>query len=65
MIRKPLIYLQLYGPYPDITVQEQTYSHLLFMCSTAHARYTQIAGLEMNYLQLITNYDLKLYALLP
>ena len=34
------------------------------MCSTAHASHIQIAGLEMNYLQLIRNYDLQLYALL-
>ena len=28
------------------------------MCSTAHASYIQIAGLEVNYLQIIGNYEL-------
>ena len=62
--RKPLIYLQPYSLYSVCPVLEKTYLHLLFMCSTAHARYIQIAGLEINYLQLITNYILQLYALL-
>ena len=34
------------------------------MCRTAHASYIQLAGLEMNYLQLIRDHDLQLYALL-
>ena len=64
LIWKPVIYLKLYSPYPVCPILEQSYLHLLFMCNTAHARYIQIAGLEINYLQIITHYNLHLYALL-
>ena len=59
LLGEPLISIQLYSPYTVFPVLEQTYLHLLFMCSTVHARYIQIAGLKMNYVQLIT--DLQLY----
>ena len=58
IIREPLVYLQQYSPLVVSPVLGQTYLHSLFMCSTAHASYIQIAGLEINYLQLIRNYDL-------
>ena len=58
LLREPLVYLQHYSPFIVSTVLDQTYLHLLFMCSTAHASFIQIAGLEMNYLQLMRNYDL-------
>ena len=63
LLREPLVYLQHYSPFIVSPVLKQTYLHLLFMCGTAHANYIQIAGLEMNYLQLIRNYYLH-YALL-
>ena len=34
------------------------------MCSTAHAKYIQTAGLEMHFLQLITDYGLQINVLL-
>ena len=38
--------------------------YIYYSCaSTVHARYIQIAGLGINHLQLITNYNLQLYAL--
>ena len=64
LIRESLVYLQQYNPYPVCPVLEQTYLHSTFMCSTSHASYIQLAGLVMNYLQLIRNYDSQLYALL-
>ena len=57
-IREPLVYLQQYSPLVVSPVLDQTYLHSLFMCSTAHVSYIQIAGLEINYLHLIRNYDL-------
>ena len=58
IIREPLEYLQQYSPLVVSPVLDQTYLHSLFMCSTAHASYIQLAGLGMNYLQLIGNYEL-------
>ena len=58
IIREPLVYLQQYSPLVVSPVLDQTYLHSLFICSTVHASYIQIAGLEINYLQLIGNYDL-------
>ena len=58
IFREPLVYLQQYSSFIVSPVLDQTYLHLLFICSTAHASYIQIAGLEMNYLQLIRNCDL-------
>ena len=58
ILREPLVCLQQYSPLVVSPVLDQTYFHPLFMCSIAHASYIQIAGLEINYLQLIRNYDL-------
>ena len=63
IFREPLVYLQQYSPFIVSPVLDQTYLHLLFMCSTAHASYIQIAGLEMNYLEIMI-YTLCLTGLL-
>ena len=58
LLREPLVYLQQYSPLVASPVLDQTYLHSLLLCSTAHASYIQLAGLGMNYLQLVRNYAL-------
>ena len=38
--------------------------YINYSCAVKHMLSIQIAGLDMNYLQLIRNYDLQMYALL-
>ena len=53
LIREPLYIHNNIALLIVTPVLDQTCLHSLFMCTTAHASYIQIAGLEMGGLQLI------------